>query len=415
MFKRSLILLLCLALLCCPVFAETAPADGAEDPQLTADSIAARYGILYEESTDTILFTKDSDKLNPGASMTKVMTALLVLEYDPDLSGTTVVPEEAVSEEYCYWMDSPHLAAGQEVSIWDLMNYLLIPSGNEAATTLAAYVAGNIDDFIVMMNEKAAELGMTSTHYEDPHGLSSADLVSCEDMLILCREAMKNSLFRQIVGSTSGIMPVSNYKNQPITYTTTNRVMDPRNNPYYETDFTQYIVGIKTGSTPAAGLNLSCCMEYDGLSFYSVVMNSSEKAEGSGHYLDTIELLSYARNFHKDGYAAGQVVAYARTKGSLSDNLQLATADDVWVLVKDAAQVQFTLSDDIGMKVQAGDVVGTAALSDSFGNTKTVDLVAVADASTSLVIYIAAAAAVVVVAAAVVVIVVSRKKNAKAA
>lgn len=415
MFKRCLTLLLCLTLLCCPVFADEAPAADAQEPTLTANSIAALYGILYEETTDTILFTKDSDRLNPGASMTKVMTALLVLEYDPDLSGTTIVPEEAVSEKYCYWMDSPHLAAGLEVSVWDLMNYLLIPSGNEAATTLAAYVAGNIDDFIVMMNEKAQELGMVNTHYEDPHGLSSGDLVSCEDMLILCREAMKNPLFRQIVGSTSGIMPVSNYKNQPITYTTTNRVMDPRNNPYYETDFTQYIVGIKTGSTPAAGLNLSCCMEYDGLSFYSVVMHSTELAEGSGHYLDTIELLSYARNFHKDGFAAGDVVGSARTSGSFSDNLSLTVSEDVWVLVKDAPQVQFTLHDGLGMKVKAGDVVGTVALQDSFGNTKTVDLVAAADASTSLTLYVAGAAAVVVVIAAVVVVIVRRKKNTKAA
>ena len=411
MFKRVFSLFLCAVLLCqgCLAFAE---ADPAAQPQGAPETLAARYALLYEESTDTVLYSKLPDRTNPGASMTKVMTALLVLEYDPDLSGTTVVPPEAVSEQYCYWMDTMHLAAGQEVSVRDLMNYLLIPSGNEAATTLAAYVAGDIDTFIDMMNAKAAELGMTHTHYADPHGLSSQDLVTCEDMLILCREAMKNPLFREIVGTTSGVMPVSNFPGRPIRYSTTNRVMDPRSNPFYETDFTQYIVGIKTGSTPAAGLNLSCCMEYDGLSFYSVVMNSQELPQGEGHFLDTIDLMTYARSFHKEGFNAGDPVARAKTLGSFSENLELAAESDIWVLVQDAAKVTASL-DDIGLQVKAGDVLGTVTLEDAFGNAKTVSLVAVADASTALVPYIAIAAAVVVLAVAAVLLV-RKKKRAKA-
>lgn len=197
MLKRFAAFLLCVLLTATVAFA----ADFGEPAVMPADSpeiTNSQFVLLYEESTGTVLYAKNPRGVNPPASMTKVMTALLVLEHDPDLSGKTVVPPEAVSEHYCYWMDYGHLEAGEEITVRDLMDYLLIPSGNEAGTTLAAYVAGDIDTFIKMMNEKAAELGMSKTFYADPHGLSPYNTISCEDMLTLCLEAMKKPLFREL-------------------------------------------------------------------------------------------------------------------------------------------------------------------------------------------------------------------------
>ena len=193
------------------------------------------------------LFVKTPDQKNPAASMTKVMTALLVLEYEPELSGKTVVPPEAVSPEYCYWMDTVPLEAGEEVAVRDLMNYLLIASGNEAGTMLAIYVAGDIPVFIDGMNEKAWELSMTSSHFADPHGFSEWNLVTCQDMLIFCREAMKKPTFREIVRATSGAMPISNMRNKPLRYTTSNSVLQPNYVSEYDGGFSQDILGIKTG------------------------------------------------------------------------------------------------------------------------------------------------------------------------
>ncbi|MBQ6692067.1 MAG: D-alanyl-D-alanine carboxypeptidase, partial [Clostridia bacterium] len=121
--------------------------------------------LLYEESTDTLLYAKDIETRNEPASMTKVMTAMLVLEHDGDLSGTYTVPADAVSAQYCSWMERVHLLVGEELKVYDLMEYLLVASGNEAATTLAMYVTGNIPAFVKKMNEKAVELGMMNTHY----------------------------------------------------------------------------------------------------------------------------------------------------------------------------------------------------------------------------------------------------------
>ncbi len=416
MTKRLLTFLLCALLLsqCCAAFAGDYPAP-AVMPADAPDITNSQFVLLYEETTDTVLYAINPRGVNPPASMTKVMTALLVLEYDPDLSGKTVVPPEAVSEHYCYWMDYGHLEAGEEITVRDLMEYLLIPSGNEAGTTLAAYVAGDIDTFIKMMNHKAAELGMDKTFYLDPHGLSSNNSISCEDMLILCREAMQYPLFREIVSTKTGELPKSNMRSKAYRYNTTNRVMYPRNVWEYETDFADDIVGIKTGFINQAGLNLACCMEYDeqDLTFYSVVMHADEVlvngAERSGHYLDTIELMTWARTFHKEGVAAGEQVATAATKGSREDNIVLAAESGVQMLTQNALQRQITLN-EIGKEVKAGDMLGTLTLTDDFGNIREIPLLAAADAKTdSTLLYAGIGAVAVVLVAAALVLTKKRK------
>ena len=418
MLKRMMTCLLCALLLsqCCAAFAADFQAP-AVMPDDAPDITNAQFVILYEESTGTVLYAKNPRGVNPPASMTKVMTALLVLEHDSDLSGKTVVPPEAVSETYCYWMEYGHLEAGEEITVRDLMDYLLIPSGNEAGTTLAAYVAGDINRFIQMMNEKAAQLGMSKTFYADPHGLSPYNSISCEDMLTLCLEAMQYPLFREIVSTKSGALPKSNMRSKAYRYNTTNRVMYPRNVMEYETDFTDDIVGIKTGYISEAGLNLACCMDYEeqDLTFYSVVMHADEVeingAERSGHYLDTIELMTWARTFHKEEIAAGEQVATASTQGSLLKNLPLAARDDAAMLTKTALERKVTLM-DIGKEVKAGDVVGKLTLTDDFGNVKEVDLLAAADARTNNIpVYVGMAAAAAGIAAAVILV---RKKRVKA-
>lgn len=419
MFKRLFLCVLCTILLtqCAPVFA----ADVLEPAVMPADAPAitnSQFVLLYEESTDTVLYAINPRGVNPPASMTKVMTALLVLEHDPELSGKTVVPPEAVSEHYCYWMDYGHLEAGEEITVRDLMDYLLIPSGNEAGTTLAAYVAGDIDTFIQMMNDKAAQLGMSKTFYADPHGLSPYNTISCEDMLILCREAMQYPLFREIVSTKTGALPKSNMRSKAYRYNTTNRVMYPRNVLEYETDFADDIVGIKTGSISQAGLNLACCMEYaeQDLTFYSVVMHADEVeingSERSGHYLDTIELMTWARTFHKEGVTAGEQVATAATKGSQEDNIQLVAAVDAQMLTQTTLQ-QTILLNEIGREVKAGDGVGILTLIDDFGNVKQVELLAAADAKTdNTLLYVGIAAAAVVVVAVAAIVLVKKKKVA---
>ena len=421
--KRILTILLCLFLLSqgCMAFAAEAPVYTlpANVPADTPALPYCRFGILYEETTGTVLFAKQPERTNAPASMTKVMTALLVLEHNPTLEGSYVVPGVALTEKYCYWMETGHLEGGEEVSIRELMNYLLIVSGNEAATTLAHYVCGDIDAFIQKMNDRAKELGMTKTHYADPHGLSEQNRLNSFDQLTLIREAMKHELFREIVSTKSGQLPVSNKRSEPLRYSNTNRVMNPRNTLEYQSGFEEDIIGIKTGYIKVAGRNLSCCMDYDeeDLLFYSVVMNGRDVPINGetrqGHYLDTIELMRWARTFHKEGVASGEQVAMAATKGSREDNLQLVAESEALLLTQTAVQKTVTLN-EIGKEVKAGDVLGVLALTDDFGNVKEVNLLAAADAVTEggmTVVLIAAAA---LVAVAIVIVFAKKGKAAKA-
>ncbi len=390
--KQLLAALLCAAMACASTAGlaeggETAAQAETEAPGMP-ELTHAGMALLYEESTDTILYARDEVKKNAPASMTKVMTAMLVLEYDPELSGKTVVPPEALESEYCWWIDDYHLEAGEEVSVLDLMKYLLIASGNEAAVALAFYVAGDYYAFVDMMNEKAAELDMTETYYADAHGLSSKSAISARDMLTLSRYAMRNDIFRSIVGMKQGFLPISNMRSRPYRYRTTNRVMDPLEDKAYEWPYADEIVGIKTGSTSAAGYNLSCCMETGELTFYSVVMHCIPTRAGSnlvyGHYTSSIELLSWAHSFHKQGFAAGTLAATARTRGSFAANVELVTEEDAYILVQEgkAFEPEIALY-EIGGAVKGGDVLGTLTLRDEFGNVRETALVAAADAATN--------------------------------
>lgn len=401
--KKLVCIALCMAIAACCTLSLAAKDDKMEtDPYAVPQVKNAPIALLYEETTDTVLFSREADKPNPPASMTKVMTATLVLEYDPELKGTMVVPEEAMSKENCSWLDTDHLEVGEEVSVWDLMNYLLIASGNEAATTLAIYVAGDIPTFVDMMNKKAAELGMTSTHYVDPHGLSSVpQLITANDMLKLCRYAMKNDTFRKIVSTREGSIPASNKRSEAFCFRNSNSVLDPLGNRFYDTGFSDDIIGIKTGYIPDSGMNLSCAMRHGELRFYSVVMKGKGMfLEGEPcytHCLDTATLMRYARTFARFGYGEGELVEQAKSGLKCLD---VAADRDVYILYQDNKQPDYTVTyvSDIA-SAKKGDTVGTITLRDEFGNVRTAELIAAKDAAVRAWVIYAAAGLIIAIAA----------------
>lgn len=352
----------------------------------------SRFALLYEETTDTWMYMKDIDQKNAPASMTKVMTAVLVIENDPDLSGVATVSAKAISEHYCYWLDDFHLLEGEEVAVEDLMNYLLIASGNEAATVLAEYIAGDIDVFIQMMNDKAKEIGMKNTVYYDPHGLSDDSRVTCEDMLLLCRYAMQYEQFRNIVCKTTYVLPGTNMHSYH-RIKNTNRVLRPEGVAEYKTGFEQDILGIKTGFITVAGNNLSCCMQHDDLKFYSVVMHARDQKNEDGewrefHFVDTADLMKWARSFKKVGVAAGtEGISDVGTKLSMTKNVSYKVESDVYILAQDDVQPTYSF-ENLGWKVKEGDVIGTVTFSDEFGNERSANLIASADAKTSIRLFI---------------------------
>ncbi len=387
MRKKSLLALILIVVTAISPFTSATERITREKPDITN----SRMALLYEESTDTLLYDKDIDAVNAPASMTKVMTAMLVLEHNPELSGSAIVSKDAVSPRYCSWMDDFHLLEGEEVSVAELMDYLLIVSANEAANVLAEHVSGDIDSFVQKMNEKARELGMERTIYYDAHGLSRYSQITCRDMLTLCRYAMQNEKFVEIVSKEKGKLSSNDVRKSSYLYSSFNGVMFPKGIEEYITGFEEDIRGIKTGYISWSGNNFSSQMRHEDLTFYGVVMHAHDVKNEKGRWVeyqfaDMSSLFRWARSFKKAGFASGEnIEGVMSTRLNFSKNIDAAPSEDIYILSQDdKLSYKVYPSEDIGLEVKKGQIVGSIVLADEFGNLRAADLIASSDAKTSI-------------------------------
>ena len=261
-----------------------------EDP--TPNTTAA---ILYEATTGTVLYEKNADEQLLPASMTKIMTAILVLEQNPQLEGEFTVSDDAVSPYYCsYMIPQKHLLGGEVISYEDCMRFMLVRSANDAANALAFEIGGSMKGFTNMMNAKAEELGCENTHFSDPSGLLAyKHYTSARDMVKIAEYAMQFEKFRELVLQDGGTIPPSNKRQKGFDYEPVNGMVFPDErcaNPYV-----QYMKGIKDGWIPLSGYCYTGCMEKDGLVWYSAVFGGDDIPDGNGGYLqgayvDTVAL-----------------------------------------------------------------------------------------------------------------------------
>lgn len=239
-------------------------------------SVTAASWILYDESSDLVLAEWDADTRRPMASITKIMTVMLALE-NAELTDEVLISEEAAGQGG----QEIDLVAGETVTLAALVKAAMIRSGNDAAAAIAEHVGGSIDGFVSMMNERAAELGMTNTHFVNPNGLDAGGhYSSARDMLVLSRQAMSIPEFEELSRSRAMVFPDSPNGTQR-TATNTNRIL----NSYEGT------IGVKTGETPNAGLTYVGAAERDGRRLIVVVLRSEGRR---AHFADAIELYDWA-------------------------------------------------------------------------------------------------------------------------
>ncbi|MEG2958792.1 MAG: serine hydrolase, partial [Oscillospiraceae bacterium] len=181
-------------------------AGGLEDPKP-----AATAAILIDGENGDILYEYQAHEQRYPASITKVMTGLLVLEAADrgELALTDVITADAsMNRDLSADGSTQDIKVGEQMTVNDLLHCLLIPSANEAANILAVAVAGDIDSFIDKMNQRAKELGCENTHFSNTHGLHVDDhYTTAYDITLFVREAMTNSTFREIVSSVSYTVP----------------------------------------------------------------------------------------------------------------------------------------------------------------------------------------------------------------
>ena len=251
--------------------------------------------LLMEASTGKVIYEKNGYEKAYPASTTKIMTAILTLEHCNLTDVATASYEAVYSVPVGY--SNANIQVGEELTINQLLNVLLINSANEAANVLAEHIAGSIDSFATMMNAKAEEIGCLNTHFVNPNGVHNENHYSTAyDLALMGRYAMKNDVFREFVNTKFYTLPATNkYLTNDRVFGTTNELLkkdtrDSVDNYYYE-----YCTGIKTGYTNAAKSCIVASAKKDDIEYIVVILGAGTTDNGlSARYLDCKTLFNYA-------------------------------------------------------------------------------------------------------------------------
>ena len=282
--KRIITVLLCAVLLVTgiPMSVSAAP-EWPEAPEVKAEG-----AILMDADSGTVLYGKNIDAQYGPASITKILTALLIIEncgLDDELtfSHRAVYDVEENSSNAGY-------DEGDKVTVRTALYAMLLQSANEAANALAEHCSGTIEAFVEKMNLYAQSLGCRNTHFDNPSGLNGdTHYVSAYDYARICREAFKNETFRLIDGTTSYDLPPNTRNPKGLTIYTHHGMLKRSSGEYYKG-----AVGGKTGYTVKAGNTLVTFAERENLRLITVILNGKRT-----HYEDTRALLDYGFDHFK--------------------------------------------------------------------------------------------------------------------
>lgn len=231
--------------------------------------VSAKSAILIEAESQTVLYQKNAFARLPMASTTKIMTALVAAE-SGDLDRIVKIDDRAVGVEG----SSIYLAKGESMSMRDLLYALLLASANDAAAAIAYEISGSIEDFAALMNQKATALGLTSTHFTNPHGLHHEEhYTTAYDLAVLTASALKNKDVASICAAKSATLPmeggtryISNHNKLLKSY--------------------KGCIGVKTGFTKTSGRCLVSAAERDGLRLIAVTLNAPDDWQDHTSLLD---------------------------------------------------------------------------------------------------------------------------------
>lgn len=319
-----------------------------------------------------VLYDKNSKEILYPASTTKIMTAILALE-NCSLTDIATVSHNAVySIPYGYSHAS--LKEGEQLTISDLLNVLLIPSANDAAVVIAEHIADSVDEFSEMMNNKAKEIGCLNTHFVNPNGIHNENHFSTAyDLSLIGKYAMQFDTFKSIVSKTSCSLPTTNmYDKEDRLFNTTNELIRKNYSSAASNYYYPYATGAKTGYTVPAGQCIVATAQKDGVSLLAVILDATNMENGlSERFIDCKSLFEYGFN----NFSTQTVF----TKGSIAHSLKINNAtyetadldlfysENVTDLFPSTLDIQsynptLTLTQDISAPIAEGTVLGIANL-----------------------------------------------------
>ena len=320
-------------------------------------SVSAGAAILMDNRTNNVLFSKNADERMYPASTTKILTAILAIE-NGNLNDVVTASHDAVTsipEGYSI----ADIQVGEQLTVEQLIEVLLVHSANDAANVLAEYVGGSIDSFVSMMNTKANELGLTGTHFTNAYGLHDENHYSTAyDLAKLMQYCIKNEDFRKLAGMASCAIPATNMHDSRL-YSSTNYLLVPESQYY-----TSYVTVGKTGFTTQAGDCLVSVAYNNDIELINVVLGCPTS---NSRFADTISLFEYGYNNYSLKTIANEkdVATQIEVSNATKDTkqLDLLVSENINALVDNSENTEniepnIVLNDEIKAPIYGGDVLG---------------------------------------------------------
>lgn len=362
--------------------------------QINGFTLNAKTAILYSLDTGDILYSQNADTKVYPASLTKMLSAVVLIENTPDLDAEILTyTEKANNEILGTGSVVVGLKIGEQITARQALNCLLVSSGGDVAYLIAHHYGGSTDGFVALMNEKAKEIGMTSSHFGNPVGLHDEETYTTgNDILTLTKYALKYDVFKEITSTVRYTLPATNMSGERH-YSTTNYLINPTTNYYY-----QYASGVKTGFTTEAGRCVVSTASYGGYNYLCVIMGC-DNSDGRRHeFIDSRSLYRWAfNNFeYKSILDTTKPVTEIEVELSLdTDHIPLyAEKELAQIFPKNADTSTVTIkpnliADSVDAPIEAGTILGTADVIYSEEKIGTVNLVAGETVKSSFILVIA--------------------------
>ena len=387
----SFVLVLIIAL---PVAAEGEGSPLADN----APSLTAPAAYVVNLDTNIVVYEKNSETPLSAASLTKLMTTLLLLEnYQDQLDSISLTAPSYVYDliwEQSTNASSADIRRGETQSLRNLLYAMLLPSGNEAAYIVADYMGGgSIDNFVAMMNDEAKAVGCTGTTFVDPCGLNPNNITTARDAYLILRALTTYDVFSTVVGTPSYDMGTNDRYTTPGTYIiqTTDKLIT---NSSYHRDYTK---GGKTGSL-GEWQNFAGWHSQDGESYISILLNVPYDADPEGMrpaLVETATIMDWVFDTYTIAPALDTTQPITEVRVAYStqaDTVMLYPADNMMTLLPregGAALTEqvFNVPDQLPAPIKQGDIVGTVTLTIEGETIGTADLIAGSDVSRNQLLY----------------------------
>lgn len=369
----------------------TGPEEGLYTPDF---DIQAEAVYLVNEDSGVVVYAKNADTPMVSASLVKMMTSLLAVENVQDLDGETVTAETWVFNElYGKNASNADIWKGETLTVRELLYAMLLPSANEAALMLANYVSGGyMENFLYLMNYKAAELGCTGTYFADPNGLSEENVTTAHDMYLIVKAFMENPTLAEIAATSSYEMAAHNHS-APYNISTTNRLLVASD--AYSKKFSSIAGAVLGGKTGSLGewQNFTSKAVQDGVTYYCVVLHSPNGADAlaaenqSTLYRPALYETGNLYTWAFSNFAVGSAlntekpITEVMVKYSTAqDSVKLLPVSDLKTLLPKTGDAElelvFNVPDFVAAPVQQGQQVGSVTVNLQGKTLGTVQLVA---------------------------------------